>query len=201
MWGAWLRCSRDNGAGVRGDMKAVIQAILLDDEARNAGNAAANPQYGKVSESLVRYTQWARAFTAQSRNGSFNIGSTEDRIYGLGRDGDDDRLRSSTGSRPATRLRARVSRRPGLVAPEMQMTDVSTVVGYLNYMQCAIGSDSQNGSDIYFELLDRSGRLGQTPDALVDRINLPVDGGHDGQYAAQPDSQRRQLDPCHFRRG
>ena len=75
---------QDNGAGVRGDMKAVLQAILLDDEARNAAAASSNPQYGKVREALIRYTEWARAFTAQSRNGAFNLGSTEDPIYGLG---------------------------------------------------------------------------------------------------------------------
>lgn len=38
----------DNGQGVRGDMKAVIKAILLDPEAR--GDAKTDPQYGKLRE-------------------------------------------------------------------------------------------------------------------------------------------------------
>jgi len=165
----------DNGSGVRGDMKAVIQAILLDDEARNATNAAANPQYGKVNESLVRYTQWARAFTAESRNGSFNIGSTQDRIYGLGE------MATQSPSvfnwfapgytPPGTSIAA-----AGLLAPEMEMTDVSTVVGYLNYMQGAIGSSAQNGSDIYSSYSTEVG-LAANPDALLDRINLLLMAG------------------------
>ena len=165
----------DNGSGVRGDMKAVIQAILLDDEARNAANAAANPQYGKVNESLVRYTQWARAFSAVSRNGSFNIGSTQDRIYGLGE--------MATQSPSVFNWFAPGYTPPGtsiaaanLLAPEMEMTDVSTVVGYLNYMQGAIGSDSKNGSDIYSSYSTEVG-LAANPDALLDRINLLLMAG------------------------
>ncbi len=75
---------KDNGQGVRGDMKAVITAILLDPEARDSASDAGNPQYGKVREALIRYTNWARAFTAQSRNGGYYLGSTEDPIWGLG---------------------------------------------------------------------------------------------------------------------
>ncbi len=165
----------DNGSGVRGDMKAVIQAILLDDEARNAANAAANPQYGKVNEPLVRYTQWARAFTAESRNGSFNIGSTEDPIYGLG----EMATRSPTVfnwfapgyTPPGTSISA-----AGLLAPEMEMTDVSTVVGYLNFLEGAIGSNAQGGSDIYSSYATEVG-LAADPDALLDRINLLLMAG------------------------
>src|SRR5206468_2128596 len=53
----------DNGAGLRGDMKAVIKAILLDYEAR--GPAASNdPTFGKQREPLLRITALARAFPA-----------------------------------------------------------------------------------------------------------------------------------------
>ena len=174
----------DNGSGVRGDMKAVIQAILLDDEARNAANAAVNPQYGKVNESLTRYTQWARAFTAQSRNGSFNIGSTEDRIYGLG----EMATRSPSVfnwfapgyTPPGTSIAT-----AGLVAPEMEMTDVSTVVGYLNYMQNAIGGDATGGPDIYSSYSTEVG-LAANADALLDRINLLLMAGTmDGTLRSQ----------------
>ena len=37
-----------------------------------------------MSEALIRYVEWSRAFTAQSRKGAYNLGSTEDPIYGLG---------------------------------------------------------------------------------------------------------------------
>ncbi len=51
----------DNGSGVRGDMQAVIKAILLDYEARSA-TARAGQGYGKQREPLIRATQLARAF-------------------------------------------------------------------------------------------------------------------------------------------
>jgi len=50
----------DNGLGVRGDMKAVIKAILLDYEARS-GSALGVPSYGKQREPLLRATAVARA--------------------------------------------------------------------------------------------------------------------------------------------
>jgi hypothetical protein len=53
----------DNGSGVRGDMKAVIQAILLDYDARST-NMIAAPTYGKQREPLLRVTAPARALGA-----------------------------------------------------------------------------------------------------------------------------------------
>jgi uncharacterized protein (DUF1800 family) len=166
---------KDNGQGVRGDMKAVITAILLDPEARDAAAGAGNPQYGKVREALIRYTNWARAFTAQSRTGSYYLGSTEDPIWGLGQM----TMRSPTVfnwfapgySPPGTSIG-----QAGLVAPEMQMTNVTTVVGYLNFMQFAIGSDAKNGSDL-FATYGAELNLANTPDQLVDRVNLLLMAG------------------------
>ena len=166
---------QDNGAGVRGDMKAVIQAILLDPEARNSVAASSNPEYGKVREALVRYAEWARAFTAQSRNGAFNLGSTEDPIFALG----EMSLRSPSVFNwfapgyvpPNTSIE-----KAGLLAPEMEMTDVSTVVGYLNYMQSAIGADTQNGPDVFSNYTTEIA-LAATPDQLVDRVNLLLMAG------------------------
>jgi hypothetical protein len=51
----------DNGSGVRGDMQAVIKAILLDYEARS-GASLSNPTFGKEREPLLRATAMARAF-------------------------------------------------------------------------------------------------------------------------------------------
>ena len=166
---------KDNGSGVRGDLKAVITAILLDPEARDTASDFNNPQYGKVREALIRYTEWARAFTAQSRNGGYYIGSTEDPIYGLG----EMPLRSPSVFNwfsprfvpPGTSIE-----QAGLVAPEMQMTNVSTVVGYLNYMQDAIGADASNGPDL-FASYGAEMNLAATPDQLLDRINLLLMAG------------------------
>jgi Protein of unknown function (DUF1800)/PA14 domain/Bacterial TSP3 repeat len=53
----------DNGSGVRGDLQAVIKAILLDYEARS-GASLSNPTFGKEREPLLRVTAMARAFPA-----------------------------------------------------------------------------------------------------------------------------------------
>jgi uncharacterized protein (DUF1800 family) len=53
----------NNGAGVRGDMKAVVKAVLLDDEARSVQSAA---DYGKLREPALLAANLARALEVQS---------------------------------------------------------------------------------------------------------------------------------------
>jgi len=175
---------KDNGQGVRGDLKAVITAILMDPEARDTAAGAINPKFGKVREALIRYTHWARAFTAQSRTGAYWMGSTEDPIWGLGQM----TLRSPTVFNwfapgyvpPGTSIE-----QAGLTAPELQMTNVSSVVGYLNFMQTAVGSDSTNGFDIFSSYAAEL-NLAANPGALVDRINLLLmAGGMDSTLYSQ----------------
>lgn len=57
----------DNGIGVRGDMKAVIRAILLDPEAR--GDIKTAPRYGKMREPVQIITNIGRIFPAKAFNG------------------------------------------------------------------------------------------------------------------------------------
>jgi uncharacterized protein (DUF1800 family) len=54
----------NNGANVRGDMKAVITAILLDPEAR--GDVKAAPNYGHLREPILLLTNLLRGFNATS---------------------------------------------------------------------------------------------------------------------------------------
>ncbi len=49
----------DNGSGVRGDMKAVVRAILLDAEAR--GPAKVDPRFGQLKEPVLMVTGLVRA--------------------------------------------------------------------------------------------------------------------------------------------
>ena len=61
------RCSAafaNNGSGVRGDMKAVITAILLDPEAR--GDVKTDPNYGRLREPVQLMTNLLRTFSATS---------------------------------------------------------------------------------------------------------------------------------------
>ncbi len=53
----------NNGFGVRGDMKAVVRAILLDPEAR--GDAKTDPNYGKLREPVQLITNIARHFNVR----------------------------------------------------------------------------------------------------------------------------------------
>ncbi len=62
---------RDNGAGVRGDMVAVINQILLDGEARNSAAAQASTTFGKQREPLMRVTGPARAFPSVPYTGTY----------------------------------------------------------------------------------------------------------------------------------
>jgi hypothetical protein len=54
----------NNGSNVRGDLKAVIRAILLDDEALDGAALATaeRPKYGKLREPIMRLAHILRAF-------------------------------------------------------------------------------------------------------------------------------------------
>jgi hypothetical protein len=58
----------DNGAGVRGDLRAVVTAILTDPEAR--GDSKADLNYGRLKEPVQFIVQLLRAMNARSANGA-----------------------------------------------------------------------------------------------------------------------------------
>lgn len=58
----------NNGANVRGDLKAVVRAILLDPEAR--GDFKTDPKYGKLREPVQLATNILRQFNAKSADGT-----------------------------------------------------------------------------------------------------------------------------------
>ncbi len=67
----------DNGAGVRGDLRALVRAILLDPEARGARKI--DPAYGKLAEPVLYMTALARALGGRTdgvyfRNASSALG-------------------------------------------------------------------------------------------------------------------------------
>lgn len=59
---------KNNGSGVRGDLKAVVKAILLDPEAR--GDVKTDPNYGKLREPFQYATNILRTFNVRSADGS-----------------------------------------------------------------------------------------------------------------------------------
>ena len=62
--GRVARAFNDNGHGVRGDLRAVVRAVLLDPEAR--GDAPSGPQFGKLREPVLYVTGVMRALGARS---------------------------------------------------------------------------------------------------------------------------------------
>jgi hypothetical protein len=75
----------DNGAGIRGDMKAVIRAILLDPEAR--GNIKTAPRYGKLREPVQLITNLGRIFPARDYSGeNISDGALAGHVAAIGQD-------------------------------------------------------------------------------------------------------------------
>ena len=58
----------NNGSGARGDLRAVLKAVVLDDEARGAASLASS-SFGKLREPMLRVAQWGRTFRLQSKLG------------------------------------------------------------------------------------------------------------------------------------
>ena len=58
----------DNGHGARGDLRAVVRAILLDDEARR-GHLQQPATFGKLREPLIKTTHLWRAMAARTSSG------------------------------------------------------------------------------------------------------------------------------------
>jgi len=121
-----------NGSGPygsnRGDMKSVIRAILLDDEARQV-SFQLDGQNAKLKEPLFRYTQFARAVEKYNANGFYwNIG------YGFYEDTKQAALASPSVFNfyfPDDAPNGEIHDL-GLVAPEFKIHDARTSIGYIN---------------------------------------------------------------------
>ncbi len=156
----------DNGSGVRGDLRAVVRALLLDDEARSIAGAAGN-SYGKLREPMLRLAGWARAFGVTSSSGAWAVGNTSDAAKGLAQSP----LRSPTVFNffrpgyvpPNTALDS-----AALVAPEFQISNESSVVGYINFMQRSVAGALGDLTPDYGSLLP----LADDANALLAEINL-----------------------------
>ena len=170
----------DNGQGARGDMKAVLRAVLLDPEARDELHAEAQP-WGKVREPILRVSAWMRAFKAGSSSGRFLIPQTDDVVNSIGQTP----MRAPSvfnWYRPGYVPPNTTIAEAGLVAPEMQVTHESSVAGYLNTMRSAVqngfgSNDPATGKrdvqpDYAAELA-----LAEDPDRLVARVDLLLTAG------------------------
>jgi uncharacterized protein (DUF1800 family) len=163
----------NNGAGVRGDLKAVWTAIFLDDEARkkfvsstesqpigpldpkairissSLNKNQSNPAFGKLREPMLRFVQWGR---------TFGLG-TVDPAYQFWKISETSSAANSLGQSPLRSPSVFNFFRPGFIppssalaatnttAPEFQLVNETTVGGYLNFMQDVI----RNGFRSYID--------------------------------------------------
>lgn len=165
----------DNGSGVRGDLGAVVRAILLDYEARSPAQLA-NPAFGKLKEPLLRATALFRAMGAASNAGRLSISNPESSLAQAA-------LRSPTVFNffepdyavPGTLASA------GLFAPEFQiLTDTTAITvpnfyySYINRTRSTTDPTQQAIGLDYTSVM----ALARTPKALVDEIALLLAGGN-----------------------
>lgn len=160
----------NNGSGTRGDMKAVIRAILTDSEARNDA-AGALSSFGKVRDPVLRLTGWARAVGATSPSNNWAFGDTSAAT----------RLAQSPGRSPSVFGFFRPGYTPpnstianaNLVAPELQLANETSVIGYVNYMQTVISSGVGDVKGNYTDLIAKA----PVSATLIEEINLTLAAG------------------------
>ena len=121
----------NNGANVRGDLKAVVRAILTDTEARDL-TLAALPTFGKLREPVIRFTHLMRATGAKAANGRNSIWWLDSPEDGLGQSPllapSVFNFFSPFFARPGAIAKA------GLVSPEFQIHTETQVVGTANFL-------------------------------------------------------------------
>jgi len=158
----------NNGKGVRGDMKALWSAILLDPEARQS---ASPPNFGKLTEPIVRLLQWGHTFKARSVDDTWSLGYTD--------------TDTALGQMPLRAPSVFNFFRPGyvpprtqlasqnLLAPEFQILTEPTVVGYINYMAGTVN----NARNVKADYGDEKA-LALDPARLVAHLNLCLAAGN-----------------------
>ena len=129
----------DNGSGERGDMKAVITAILMDPEARGC-DATRSSFAGMLREPIVRYAHVCRAFNAYNESGLYR---NEMKSFGQ-------KLFQRPLGSPSVFNFFAPDYQPigsieeaGLVAPEFQITNSVSIVGYINKLHEWIIEDNK----------------------------------------------------------
>jgi len=170
-------------SSTRGDMQAVIKAILLDEEARNCGMAE-TITHGKLREPFIRYMQIANAFDFNSTSGALR-----NAMYSIFF-----QVQQKPFSSPSVFNFFQSDYQPigavegqQKVAPEFQITNTQTITGYMNALNEWVRGDiadqwglynGDNHTNYPDELgrLDLSDEVDLTYDAkipqLVERLNL-----------------------------
>jgi uncharacterized protein (DUF1800 family) len=166
----------DNGQGVRGDLAAVIRAILTDEDARGAASLS-DPTAGKLREPVVRLGAWLRGFDARPQPGQDGryegLAWIASPVWGLGQNF----LHSPSVFnffRPDYAPPGAIAD-AGLVAPEFQITHETTATSYVNFMTGIAASNFFDWS-VQADYTDEIELVG-TPSALVERLDILLAAG------------------------
>jgi len=161
----------NDGRGVRGNMKAVISAILLDPEAR-AWPTAGGITKGMLRESFLRRVHFARAFDAANRAATYPIA--------------DGGAPDDFGQRPLSsptvfnfflpdHQPTGIIADAGLYAPEFQIVTTVTAITSANALYGQIrgtmNSDPNDALEVRLNLSDEIA-IAADPRALVNRLDL-----------------------------
>lgn len=161
----------DNGHGVRGDMRAVISAILLDPAARQWPDNS-DVHQGMLRESFLRRVHLARAFDASNRASGYPISD-----WGAPVEFSQRPLSSPTvfnfflpDYQPAGPIV-----KAGLFAPEFQIITTVTAISSANALRGQVDGVMNNDSNPLLEVrLDLTDEIGIASNirALIDRLDL-----------------------------
>lgn len=166
----------DNGSGVRGDLKAVIRAILLDPEARQ-------PQFmapagsGKMKEPYLRTVNLARAFNAKAANGVFDLSHLDDIHFQQPLSAPSVFNFFKPGYSPAGPVTD-----AGLLGPEFQTLNAVTATAVPNYYLWALENGfnrwgSEHPRELVMPVFTTELRLVNDVPALMRRLDLLLTGG------------------------
>lgn len=168
------RAFNGDTTGVRGDMRAVVRAVLLDPEATQTTMA----DFGKLREPVVRYASILRQFGANSSDGF--IANTGYFVQELGKQHPLSAPSVFNFFLPAHSPSGEIAA-AGLVAPEFQITTSNSIVGLSNLIDFIVLADYVTDSPEPFtavsldfqDYTEIAGDIG----ALVDRLDIVLTAG------------------------
>lgn len=178
----------NNGQGVRGDLKAVVKAVLLDESLFNAEGRRLqgldDPTFGKLREPVQRVVQWAKAFNVRSKTGRWLVGGNNGQTH-LWRLGQAPMHAPSVFNffrpgfvPPGTEISSTPVASGAMVAPEFQITNEVSTLEYIAVMREMIdkGVKDTDKDDI---AADYSAWLPKVTDAnaLVAELNVLLAAG------------------------
>jgi uncharacterized protein (DUF1800 family) len=183
------RCAevfRDNGQGVRGDMRAVIKAILTDYEARTT-DLLGNEGYGRLKEPTIRVAQVIRGFHPLS-NGTASPNTQYFRLASMDSDFLQTPYRSPTVfnffdpdytiALNLVNPKLNVNYTANVITPEMQIANENTTINTINLLKKGIVDNtgfvniSGGSTDVRINLAtEQALTLASTGDNLIAYLN------------------------------